>query len=846
MQATIGIITFTLSSLMLCLSSLLTAEAAAERTSDRFWVAIAATSLQLGLISTATSLFHQLTPAWWLIAQFVILGIVLYYRRLAGTSPSGHKAADSWSTYLHGIRSRLSTLSRTQLILLLTVLGFISLSGLLQILTPTFDGDDKMYHASRVLYWLHGQSVFPFITHNIRQNVFPFGSELYFLWPVLFTKLELAGRLVFWFAYPLTAIGIYFLLQEFDFGRAASLIGSLTVLATPIVADQSTGLKSEQWLTLFVLGSGYWAVRACKQGLRPRKDIFFLAVFAILAVNSKVIALAFLPFIFVFPWIIRSELTSAQRAKALAQGLTVAFLCSGLAVTFLFNLITYGNVLGPKGMRAAHSSDLSVNQVYTHAVRFPMLLLEPPFMPSRQLRQQLGAWGNDLIHALGADKPLPLEEGQDWPGRFTYTVPATAHKFSLGGIVWLFSIPWVFFLLARNVVSTYPRIVLTPETSLVCIELPLLAGILFSVRWMANSGVPDRFLVAPYALGIVTCGILFAGIASRHRFFRFVVLGLVVLLASGEFYWLCKTAWGRMNSPVQYEQISAPFSEAMGCIPDGSHILFVGSQASPDYPLFAAGRGYTTCVTPWGEHKFDAARMRTIIDSNAITHILVENEHAVTFHWDPPISTTEMVAWLAHQPDIGKIPLFTEAMRLFTTPRADRLDEDAIDPRFEIVRIPSNAPVLLIGPSLQGVVAIDPHSLKTPWGVEKRRGDTNGFLWIGSGEAEGIQWLIWSRERRGITLSVDAIPGPSRPDSPLTIQLSSSLPGKSPTTAIREFSSPASLTFNLQLSPGRNMFRLFALDKATIAALPNGDTRHLLIGLKGIRIDDTRSMEKSP
>ena len=37
-------------------------------------------------------------------------------------------------------------------------------------------------------YWIQNQSVFPFATHNERQNIVPFGSELFFLWPVLLTK----------------------------------------------------------------------------------------------------------------------------------------------------------------------------------------------------------------------------------------------------------------------------------------------------------------------------------------------------------------------------------------------------------------------------------------------------------------------------------------------------------------------------------------------------------------------------------------------------------------------------------------------------------------------------------
>src|SRR6185295_252421 len=89
----------------------------------------------------------------------------------------------------------LSTWGATALIL---IIGMLALSAITQIATPIHTGDEKMYHASRVIYWIQNQSVFPFATHNDRQNITPFGSELFFLWPVLLTKTELIGRFVFW------------------------------------------------------------------------------------------------------------------------------------------------------------------------------------------------------------------------------------------------------------------------------------------------------------------------------------------------------------------------------------------------------------------------------------------------------------------------------------------------------------------------------------------------------------------------------------------------------------------------------------------------------------------------
>jgi len=74
----------------------------------------------------------------------------------------------------------LGELSPASMAIFGCALGLVAVSGAIQWFTPLFEGDEKMYHASRVLYWLQHQTVFPYITHNDRQNVFTFGSELFF------------------------------------------------------------------------------------------------------------------------------------------------------------------------------------------------------------------------------------------------------------------------------------------------------------------------------------------------------------------------------------------------------------------------------------------------------------------------------------------------------------------------------------------------------------------------------------------------------------------------------------------------------------------------------------------
>ncbi len=172
--------------------------------------------------------------------------------------------ADQQITYVLELAGALDVERiRASLAVLTCATLFLLLSAAAQLFTPIYIGDEKMYHASRVLYWINNNSVFPYTTHNDRQTVFTFGSELFFLWPVLLTKTEVVGRAIFWLGYPFAAIGQYFVLRALALSRGCALTGMLVLISTPIVSGYSVGLKPEMWFAAAVLGIAYWAVKLC-------------------------------------------------------------------------------------------------------------------------------------------------------------------------------------------------------------------------------------------------------------------------------------------------------------------------------------------------------------------------------------------------------------------------------------------------------------------------------------------------------------------------------------------------------------------------------------------------------
>ena len=70
---------FSVSLLLLALSSLRLSSRLSSSPADGYWIFIATAMLQLGVIAGLTSSIHQLHPAAWIVAQLLICAIVLLF-----------------------------------------------------------------------------------------------------------------------------------------------------------------------------------------------------------------------------------------------------------------------------------------------------------------------------------------------------------------------------------------------------------------------------------------------------------------------------------------------------------------------------------------------------------------------------------------------------------------------------------------------------------------------------------------------------------------------------------------------------------------------------------------------
>ncbi len=610
---------------------------------DRFWVALAAAATQITTIAVVLSPTHSLTPIGFLLVQCFFAGVLAW---TIGT-PSIERSA--WP----GVNAAFAT--RPRWVLLLLIALFLMLGLWVTVGLPIHGFDDRMYRASRAAYWLRHQSVLPWTTHNDRQTAFPFGSELLFFWPVLFTRAELPGRLAFFAGVPLCAVGLYTVMRQARVARTASLAGVLVLLATPTFVRLQDGLYPEVWLSAFALGTVYFALRAVKDPERAARHLICVGFFAALAVNVKTTALALLPAALLLPWMIPLARSRWRGATNVLGGAVIGAALSGLALTFTMNCFRDGHPLGPPGMSAAHTADHSPRQLRTHAGRFVVGLADFPAMPIAPVRQALGDAGNGVLRLLRADQPLPGEDSAStWPGPYNFGVGSHATRYSIGGLFWLPCLATTIVLIARGSSSRRRLWVL------LLFPISMLVPTVFIIRWM---GGMDRFFLLAYALSLPIVAIVLQHAVRRWRWVRPLVIVLIALAVLPVLLLENADAWRR--TPPAERELDEPFHSALQQIDSGARILLVAELDARDYGLFRPRDGFANHVVPWGHQPFDAARMQRLIDEHNLTHVLVQNEERLSLHWRPPLETRPMVRWLTQHAQLEELPVPSPGMRLF-------------------------------------------------------------------------------------------------------------------------------------------------------------------------------------
>jgi hypothetical protein len=624
------------------------ARRAGRTAGEQFWVGVVAAGLQLGTIAVALSALQLVTPIAWLAAQAVTLAATLLVTRRGQSpaAPGGGLLGETFAT----TATKLAALA---------VLAIVLLAMAEQFALPVREFDDRMYHGSRAAYWLQHRSVFGYTTHNERQVAFPFGGELWFLWPLLFTRSEAAAQLGFGVALPLCAIGIYWTLREAGASRSAAALGTVAFCFAPMVLYHTRGIRTELWAALYASGCAFWALRAARDDGRAIDFLLAGACFG-LAVNVKATMLPMMLGLAVLPWLARRD--KGYAAAAVVAGAVAGLVFSGFVATAAYNWREHGHPLGSRTFQEVHRADVSRTQVRTHAARFLLALLDPPAAPTPAVRDALERTGARLARALRADAPLPHEE-KPWPGTYAYRVPAFGGNYSLAGFVWAPLLVVALVLAAWDVARTWPAVRLSPPALAALFAAPALLGAVVMIRWTA--GVP-RFWVPAYALGVLVFVPMLDRFATGRRWVGAACAVALLLMAAPAAWFHAQWSHANLTTELSPVGLDEPFFEPLAHIEDGSTILLFAAADARDYPLFAPRRGFANRVIPWGPASLDVARTRRLLQDGGVTHVLVQTDPQPDWSGNATRDVDPIVDWLTRQPDLAEIPLpYTPRVRLF-------------------------------------------------------------------------------------------------------------------------------------------------------------------------------------
>jgi len=146
---------------------------------------------------------------------------------------------------------------------------------------------------------------------------------------------------------------------------------------------------------------------------------------------------------------------------------------------------------------------------------------------------------------------------------------------------------------------------------------------------------------------------------------------------------------------------------------------------------------------------------------------------------------------------------------------------------------PPGRPLVTLSLRLVQKAQLDPR-VKTPgWSIESDA--VRSWLWLGSGEDQGVAVTVNASEATPVTFGFDVRPGPARPDQDRTLEFRLEN-DKECVTQTQRVSGPSRITFKGTLRRGPNTFQLLVHEPPTLNA--PGDNRPLLLCVTAVTLDE--------
>jgi len=547
-----------------------------------FFIFIPSIYIYLGFISFFLSLFNLLDAVHFLLIQLVLMlgTFFLCKNKLPDLQEKKLNIKKKFRQF-----SALANSSFINFFLIIILTLILLLSLLIRNKSPVYQFDDKMYRASTPLFWIQNKSVFRFETFNQRKNVFLYGSGLVYMWPMLFQVNENIALILYWLAFPLSILVIYYFSEFFTNKVTVRLFSAVIYAITPIIFEYySYSLVQESWLGLLLLSSVYFLFLDLKSESKTKEISICVGLILGLLGFIKLTGWFYFP-IFLLSYFYVFKYKAINKLKYVFIGFIISFFITGNFLAVYQNIKLYSSPFGSVGFQQEHLSDRSLKTIKIQAARIPFLFLEFPVF-SKYLTEKVENFFQVNSKILGATAFLVKENENWWIGKYQYDLSPINKRFSVGGIIWFFSPLVVLYFYKKNSKMNINYFVYLTFFSIVILQL-------FITKWAEGSDVPSRHLLSSY---LIACSFfplifsLFDKYLSRKISYIFLCLLLIIsmqrlLFEIENLDKLLKPSLDpspdRITKTQQY-----PYEDFLNWLEEPTSFLVEELPATQDYSLF--------------------------------------------------------------------------------------------------------------------------------------------------------------------------------------------------------------------------------------------------------------------
>lgn len=418
---------------------------------------------EIVLITEGLGSIYMLSNKWvWLLSQCLMLTIVAFVWKHANKPALG----------LHlQLPERLELINRIKQYPLLWTLGVwvavaygVGIGLILYVPPNNYDG--LTYHLARVGYWLQYDSLYPWVTANVRQTTFPPNAEFAILWTILLRGTDQFAGFVQWTAALISAISVYGITRMMSATRAQSIFPALIYLSLSQIQLQSTTVQNDLVVSSFFVSAIYLFILGWRY--KHRNTLIISSMALGLSVGAKSTAAFALPGLFCAVLIFWFVSSISQRRLIVFWGAAciVGTLLLG-AYIYILNTAAYGYPLGipgfVEGVTTSTSSHLSPDEeiiqaqysrLETLAINIPRYLVQmADFSSMGSIGQEISQIKYDLFQRLFESTPVATAgtaNQSDW--QTTLSVWWGAHEDTswFGPLGWMLFIPGIIYGIYRG------------------------------------------------------------------------------------------------------------------------------------------------------------------------------------------------------------------------------------------------------------------------------------------------------------------------------------------------------------------------------------------------------------